>query len=79
MAIQATGASTTSLVTVLGACGAAIALALKDSLGNVAGGILILLNKPFSKGDSIEISGSSSATGIVDSIDLMVTRPAQRE
>ena len=43
-------------------------------LGNVAGGILILLNKPFSKGDSIEISGSSSATGIVDSIDLMVTK-----
>ena len=74
MAIQATGASTTSLVTVLGACGAAIALALKDSLGNVAGGILILLNKPFSKGDSIEISGPSSATGIVDSIDLMVTK-----
>ncbi len=74
MALQTAGAPTTSLVTMLGACGAAIALALKDSLGNVAGGILILLNKPFSKGDSIEISGSASATGMVDSIDLMVTK-----
>lgn len=74
MAIQATGASTTSLVTVLGACGAAIALALKDSLGNVAGGILILLNKPFSRGDNIEINGTVTATGVVDSTDLLVTK-----
>ena len=32
---------TTPLVTMLGACGAAVALALKDSLGNIAGGIII--------------------------------------
>ena len=40
---------TAPLVTVLGAAGAAIALALKDSLGNIAGGVLILANKPFKK------------------------------
>jgi small conductance mechanosensitive channel len=62
---------TTPLVTVLGAGGAAIALALKDSLGNVAGGIIILINKPFIKGDTIELAG---VTGIVDSIDLLTTQ-----
>lgn len=61
---------TAPLVTVLGAGGAAIALALKDSLGNIAGGIIILANKPFKKGDVIDVAGTS---GIVDSIDLFVT------
>ncbi len=61
---------TAPLVTVLGACGAAVALALKDSLGNIAGGIIILANKPFLRGDVIEVTG---ITGIVQSIDLLVT------
>lgn len=61
---------TAPLVTVLGAGGAAIALALKDSLGNIAGGIIILANKLFKKGDVIEVAGQE---GIVDSIDLFVT------
>ncbi len=61
---------TAPLVTVLGAGGAAIALALKDSLGNISGGIIILANKPFKKGDVIDVAGTS---GIVESIDLFVT------
>ncbi len=61
---------TAPLVTVLGAAGAAIALALKDSLGNIAGGVLILANKLFKKGDVIDVSGTE---GMVDSIDLFVT------
>ncbi len=65
------GVNPASLVTVLGAGGAAIALALKDSLGNVAGGILILINKPFVKGDTIELNGFS---GVVDQIDLLTTQ-----
>ncbi len=65
------GVSPASLVAMLGAGGAAIALALKDSLGNVAGGIIILMNKPFHKGDTIEVSGT---TGVVDAIDLLTTR-----
>ena len=65
------GIPATSLITVLGAGGAAIALALKDSLGNVAGGILILINQPFIKGDTIELGGVS---GVVDQIDLMSTQ-----
>lgn len=58
-------------VTALGAGGAAIALAIKDSLGNIAGGILLIVNKPFAQGDTIEVNNTS---GIVDSIDLMTTR-----
>ena len=61
---------TTPLITVLGAGGAAIALALKDSLGNIAGGLLILVNQPFKKGDEIDIGGTY---GEVDRIDLFVT------
>ena len=61
---------TAPLVTVLGAGSAAIALALKDSLGNIAGGILILANKPFKKDDVIEVAGME---GTVESIDLFVT------
>ena len=45
------GVPTTTFITVVGACGAAIALALKDSLSNFAGGVLIIVNKPFEKGD----------------------------
>lgn len=59
-----------SLITVLAAAGAAIALALKDSLANVAGGIMILINKPFAQDDYIDINGT---TGKVQDIDLFVT------
>lgn len=64
------GVPTSTFVAVIGACGAAIALALKDSLSNVAGGILILINRPFRKGDYIEVAGTA---GSVDKIDLMTT------
>ncbi|MGF6375393.1 small conductance mechanosensitive channel [Clostridiales Family XIII bacterium PM5-7] len=71
MLLTRLGAPTSSLVTLIGATGAAIALALKDSLGNIAGGIIILVNKPFSKGDTIEIG---EYIGVVDDIDLLTTQ-----
>lgn len=61
---------TSSLITVLGVCGAAIALALKDSLANVAGGIMLLATKPFEQGDYIDINGTR---GLVQHIDLLLT------
>lgn len=73
MALQMVGVSTNSLVAVLGAGGAAIALALKDSLGNVAGGIMILVTKPFRHNDFIEIKNGNHVSGIVDCIDLLTT------
>lgn len=52
------GIGTTSFVTILGAAGLAIGLALQGSLGNFAGGVLILIFKPFKVGDAIEAQGS---------------------
>ena len=61
---------TAPLVTVLGAIGAAIALALQGSLSNVAAGFLILVNQPFKRGDYVDTNGYS---GIVDAIDITCT------
>ena len=61
---------TAPLITVIGAMGAAIALALKDSLSNVAAGILILFKHPFKQGDFVTASGFD---GIVESIDISST------
>jgi len=56
-AIGILGVETTSFVAILGAAGLAIGLALKDSLGNFAGGALILFFRPFKVGDVIEAQG----------------------
>jgi len=53
------GIGTTSFVTILGAAGLAVGLALQGSLSNFAGGVLILIFKPFKVGDSIEAAGQS--------------------
>ena len=64
------GIPMTPFITMLGACGAAVALALKDSLGNFAGGILLILHQPFKKGDFIECGGY---VGRVMEISLLYT------
>ncbi|MCE3258686.1 MAG: mechanosensitive ion channel family protein [Bacteroidetes bacterium] len=51
------GIGTASFVTILGAASLAIGLALQGSLSNFAGGVLILIFKPFKVGDSIEAQG----------------------
>ncbi|WKN43746.1 mechanosensitive ion channel family protein [Tunicatimonas pelagia] len=55
------GIETTSFVAVLGAAGLAIGLALQGSLSNFAGGILILILKPFKVGDVIEAQGVTAS------------------
>ncbi len=69
--VSTAGVNTTPFVAVLASIGGALALAMKDSLSNVAGGIIILVQKPFVKGDEIQVEDVS---GIVDYIDLMDTR-----
>ena len=64
------GIQTTSFIAVLGAAGLAIGLSLQGSLGNFAGGVLILIFKPIRKGDFIEACGVS---GTVSSIQPFVT------
>ncbi|MGE8177574.1 mechanosensitive ion channel family protein [Pseudomonas fluorescens] len=64
------GVETTSFVAAIGAAGLAIGLALQGSLANFAGGVLILLFRPFRIGDVIEAQG---ITGTVDSIQIFHT------
>ncbi|MBR9871420.1 MAG: mechanosensitive ion channel [Gammaproteobacteria bacterium] len=51
------GIATTSFVAIIGAAGLAVGLALQGSLANFAGGVLILIFKPFKVGDAIEAQG----------------------
>ncbi len=55
--ISMLGVQMTSFIAILGAAGLAIGLALQGSLGNFAGGVLILVFKPFKVGDFIEGEG----------------------
>ncbi|GGU71352.1 mechanosensitive ion channel protein MscS [Pseudomonas laurentiana] len=64
------GVETTSFVAAIGAAGLAIGLALQGSLANFAGGVLILLFRPFRIGDVIEAQGVS---GTVDNIQIFHT------
>lgn len=64
------GVETTSFIAVIGAAGLAIGLALQGSLANFAGGVLIMLFRPFRAGDWIEGQGVS---GSVDSIHIFHT------
>lgn len=64
------GVETTSFIAMIGAAGLAIGLALQGSLGNFAGGVLIMLFRPFRAGDWIEGQGVS---GSVDSIQIFHT------
>lgn len=64
------GVETTSFIAVIGAAGLAIGLALQGSLSNFAGGVLIMLFRPFKAGDWIEAQG---VAGSVDSIQIFHT------
>jgi small conductance mechanosensitive channel len=64
------GVQTTSFVAVIGAAGLAIGLALQGSLANFAAGFLMILFRPFKKGDYIEAGGTA---GIVDQIQVFTT------
>ena len=68
---QILGLETSSVVAILGSAGLAIGLALQGSLANFAGGVLILVMKPFRMGDYI-IYGDKEGT--VSNIDIIYTR-----
>jgi small conductance mechanosensitive channel len=61
------GVETTSFFAILGAAGLAVGLALKDSLGNFASGVMIILFRPFKVGDTVTAGG---ATGTVKEVGI---------
>lgn len=67
------GIATTSAVAVLGSAGVAVGLALQGSLSNLAGGVLILLLKPFAVGDYI-IEDTNKNEGTVSEISIFYTK-----
>ncbi|MFT7148610.1 MAG: small conductance mechanosensitive channel [Nonlabens sp.] len=68
--VEKVGANPSGLVAVLGAVGLAAGFALQGSLANFAGGILILVLKPFKNGDVINVNGQ---TGSVQAISIVTT------
>lgn len=70
--ISQMGVQTSAFIAVIGAAGLAIGLSLQGSLANFAGGVLILLFKPFRVGDYI--SSSSGVDGTVRLIDIFNTK-----
>ena len=64
------GINTTSFLTIVGAAGLAIGLALKDSLSNFASGFMLIIFHPFRVGDFVKAGGAS---GTVKSIDMFNT------
>ncbi len=73
MAISIVGVQVTSLVAILGTASLSIGLALQGSLANFAGGVLILIMKPFKVGDYI-IENDKKCEGTVESIDIFYTK-----
>jgi len=69
--ISKLGIESSSFVAILGAAGLAVGLALQGSLSNFAGGILIILFKPFKLGDAIE---AQNVAGTVIDIQIFVTK-----
>jgi small conductance mechanosensitive channel len=69
-ALDSLGVNVTSLMVIVGAAGLAVGLALKDSLGNFAAGVMLVIFRPFKIGDFITAGGTS---GVVDEIGLFAT------
>ncbi|WP_374602385.1 mechanosensitive ion channel family protein [Arenimonas sp.] len=68
--LDAVGVPTTSLLAVLGAAGLAVGLALKDSLSNIAAGVMLIVLRPFRAGDAVEAAGQQ---GVVERVGIFQT------
>ncbi len=69
-ALDTLGIPVTSLLAIVGAAGLAVGLALKDSLGNFAAGVMLVMFRPFVRGDLVEVAG---VTGIVQEVHIFNT------
>lgn len=72
------GFQTTSFVAILGAAGLAVGLALQGSLGNFAGGVLILVFKPYKVGDTIEAMNQKGEVKEIQIFNTILVTPDHR-
>jgi small conductance mechanosensitive channel len=70
-AVGQLGVDTTSMVAIIGAAGLAIGLSLQSSLQNFASGVMLIVFKPFTSGDFVEVAGIS---GVVEKITIFTTK-----
>ncbi|ALJ06009.1 mechanosensitive ion channel protein [Pseudalgibacter alginicilyticus] len=73
------GIETTSFAAIIAAAGLAIGLALQGSLGNFAGGVLIMIFKPFKIGDFINAQGESGTVKEIEIFTTKLTTPDNKE
>jgi small conductance mechanosensitive channel len=73
--IDIVGVKTTSFVAILGAAGLAVGLALQGSLANFAGGVLIIIFKPYKVGDYIEAQGEAGTVKGIQIFNTILTTP----
>ena len=78
-ALTTLGISTTGIVAAFSACAVAISLALKDSLSNIAGGIMMLISRPFATDDFIEVGGNSGKVLKIDLVHTTLLTPDNRQ
>lgn len=70
-ALEKLGVQTAGFFAMLGAAGLAIGLALKDTVSDVAAGVILLILRPFDVGEGVDIGGTA---GVVQAIDLFQTK-----
>lgn len=68
--INVLGVDTASIIAVLASCGVAVGLAMQGALANIAGGLMLLIFRPFNVGDYISAAGEE---GVVKAISLFYT------
>jgi small conductance mechanosensitive channel len=69
------GINTASFLTIIGAAGLAIGLALKDSLANFASGVMLILFRPFKVGDFVEVAGVSGSVQEITIFNTILHTP----
>ncbi|MBO7417509.1 MAG: mechanosensitive ion channel [Bacteroidaceae bacterium] len=73
------GVETTSFAALLASAGVAIGMAMSGNLNNLAGGLIILLLKPFKVGDFIEAQGQSGTVKAIQIFHTIITTPDNKE
>ena len=78
-ALDSLGLPITSLFAIVGAAGLAVGLALKDSLGNFAAGVMLVMFRPFAKGDYVEVAGVAGSVDEIRIFSTVLTTPDNKQ
>jgi len=73
--LSALGVDVTPLFAVLGGASFIMAFALQDTLGNLASGLMIMINRPFDEGDFVDVGGVAGTVKTVSIVSTTVTTP----